>query len=82
MDFPQYRKYKNAKSYFKINSAEEFEEYQLQFGKIVKHKFKASILPDRNYISDMLYNYKAHWENIHQAEFELFLEENGTNSAV
>jgi hypothetical protein len=82
MDFPQYRKYKNAKSYFKIDSAEEFEEYQLQFGKLVKHKFKANILPDRNYIADMLYNYHEHWEKIQQADFELFIEENASNSAL
>ena len=76
MDFPQYRRYKNGKSYFEIFSAEEFTEYQLQFGKISKHEFKAKILPDRNYIADMLYEYETHWEKIEKEDFLEFLEKN------
>lgn len=77
MDFPQYRKYKNGKSFFKILSNAHFEEYQLQFGKIVKHAFKASILPDRNYIQDMLFSYREHWDKIQEDDFHAFLEKYG-----
>ena len=76
MDFPQYRKYKNGNSYFEILSEEEFVEFQLQLGKVVKHEFKAKILPDRNYISDMLVNYHTHWDKIEQEELWQFLKKN------
>ena len=76
MNFPQFRKYKNGKSFFKIISNQQFEEYQLQFGKVVKHEFKAAILPDRNYISDMLEHYSEHWDKIEEADFISFLEKN------
>jgi hypothetical protein len=80
MDFPQYRKYKNGKSFFKILSNADFEEYQLQFGRLVKHEFKVNILPDRNYIEDMLYSYQEHWDKIEEDEFNSFLERNNGNA--
>lgn len=81
MDFPQYRKYKNGKSYFKITSTEEFEEYQLQFGRIEKHYFKASILPDRNFIADMLVDYHDHWEKVDEEDLQHFLGNNADGKA-
>lgn len=76
MDFPQYRKYKNGKSYFEILSPTEFIEYQLQFNRISKHHFEAKILPDRNYIQDMLNDYQEHWEVVDRDELEDFLSKN------
>jgi len=81
MEFPQYRRYTNGKSYFEISSAEEFTEYQVQFGTLIKSHFKANILPDRNYISDMLYDYHAHWEEIDRQEFQRFIEKNANSSS-
>lgn len=69
-EYPQYRKYKNNKSFFKIISAEKFIEIQwigkekLQFEKVAK------ILPDRNFIADMTFDYEESWDKITEEEFE------------
>lgn len=76
MEFPQYRKYKNDKSYFEIVSKDEFVEYQLQLNKVHKHRFKAQILPDRNYIQDMLSNFSEHWDQIQKEDLDEFLLKN------
>lgn len=73
MEFPQYRRYKNRKSYFKILNEEEFVEYKLTGKRLESHRFKAKILPDRNYINDMLYNYEPYWEVIGESDFQGFL---------
>ena len=69
MNYPQYRKYKNNKSYFKISSSEMFEEILVSGTKHTLHEFTAKILPDRNFISDMLHNYSENWEAITEAEY-------------
>lgn len=76
MEFPQYRRYRNGKSYFEILNADEFVEYQLQFGKVEKHHFIAKILPDRNYIQDMLDCHDLHWDKIDKLNLEEFLAKN------
>ncbi len=68
--YPQYRKYKNNKVYFKIISANEWEELHVLGNKVTLHPFVAKILPDRNYISDMTFDYKDHWELIEEEEYE------------
>jgi len=68
--YPQYRKYSHGKSFFKIISSEEFEEIQLLGKKITLHEFKAKIFPDRNYISDLTFDYHNHWEVIEANEYE------------
>lgn len=70
MNYPQYRKYKNNKSYFKISSPDTFEEIRATGDKYYLHMFTAKILPDRNFISDMLHNYEEHWEAITESEFK------------
>ena len=74
MEFPQYRRYKNALSYFKINSESTFIEYKLLGNKIEKYAVEAKILPDRNYIHDLLYEYGEHWEKLDESSFNAFLE--------
>ena len=59
--YPQYRKYHNDKSYFKIISPTKFDEIQITKTKATFHSFEAKILPDRNYIYDMTFNYKKYW---------------------
>ncbi|MDF1673590.1 MAG: hypothetical protein P1U41_08790 [Vicingaceae bacterium] len=68
--YPQYRKYSNNKSYFKIISSEEFEEIQLLGTKKSVHLFKAKILPDRNLIYDMTFDYEKSWVKIEKDEYE------------
>ena len=52
--FPQYRKYKNNKHFFKIVSHTEFEEISFIGNKKIIHTTVAKILPDRNFIADLL----------------------------
>ena len=73
--YPQYRKYSNNKSFFKIISETEFEEIQVLGIKTTIHAFKAKILPDRNYIYDLIHNYKAHWIKCSPEEYELLKKE-------
>lgn len=68
--YPQYRKYANNKSYFKVISPELFEEIQLLGRNKTIHTFKAKILPDRNYIADLTFNYNEHWVICEQSEYE------------
>ena len=68
--YPQYRKYKNNKSYFKVISSEIFEEIQVLGSKKTIHTFEAKILPDRNYIFDLTFNYQNHWIICNESEYE------------
>lgn len=68
--FPIFRKYKNEKSFFKIISKTEFEEIKFLKDKAEIHYFKAKILPDFNFISDMINDYKLYWENSSEKEFK------------
>lgn len=70
ISYPQYRKYSHGRSFFKIISPEEFEEIQLLGNKITLHQFTAKILPDRNYISDLTFDYHKHWEVVDTKEYE------------
>lgn len=76
MNFPQYRRYKNRKSYFKIISNQEFFEYRLNINKIEKTYKKVSILPDRILLNDMLYNYEPYWEVANAEDLRTFLGNN------
>jgi len=68
--FPQFRKYINERTYFKIISKDEWEEIQMIGNKFSIHQFKAAILPDRNYIYDLTFDYKKNWIKINEAEYE------------
>lgn len=70
MTYPQYRKYKNNQSYFKIISKNEFEEIKKENNSWKIYVFEAKILPDRNFIYDMTFEYENHWEVIEENEFE------------
>ncbi len=69
--YPQYRKYPNDKAYFKIISATEWEEIQVVGNKYMPHQFTVNILPDRNFIYDMTFDYKNNWAVIDESEYEL-----------
>jgi hypothetical protein len=69
-DYPQYRKYKNNKAYFKIISETEWEEIRMMGSKYILEHFTVKILPDRNYIYDMTFDYEKNWEKIEEKEYE------------
>lgn len=69
LSFPQYRRYKNKKSYFCFEGPDRFEEIR-QFGSkwlIDQHTVK--ILPDRNLVYDLLYDFHAFAEEVSAAEY-------------
>lgn len=68
--YPQYRKYPNNKSFYKIISPNKFEEIQKLGNKFKIYFFEAKILPDKNYIYDLTFNYKEHWETFSSEEYE------------
>ncbi len=67
--YPQYRKYPNNRAYFKILSETEWEEIQVIGSKCLLHKFSVKIMPDRNYIYDMTFDYENNWEQIEEQEY-------------
>lgn len=70
MNFPQYRKYRNGKSYFKIISASELIELKISGGFYEIYVLQAKILPDRNLIMDLLEGKSAFCEVIGEEEYE------------
>ena len=67
--YPLYRKYKNEKSFFKIISETEFEEIKAEAGKFTFYHFNAQILPDRNLIRDLTFDFKEHCDEIGEGEY-------------
>ncbi len=72
--YPIYLKYSNNKSFFKITAADAFEELQVMPSAYSIHRIKATTLPDRNYIHDMVQNEGERWEAITQEEYQSQLE--------
>ncbi len=70
INYPEYRKYPHERTYFKIVSADEWEEIQVMGSKYSLHQFKAAILPDRNYIYDLTFDYEKNWVKIEEEEYE------------
>ena len=73
MEFPQYRKYKNNQSYFVIQSFERFTEYKKIGSTWEKTEFKASILPDRVLIEDMMIVPSPYWDELSFNDFNHFI---------
>lgn len=67
--YPQYRKYKNNKSFFKITSEKEWEEIQIIGSRFILNQFTVKIMPDRNFIQDMTFDYKENWDVISEEEY-------------
>jgi hypothetical protein len=70
ISYPQYRKYPNNKAYFKIISETAWEEIQVIGSKYVHQEYTVKIMPDRNYLHDMTFDYKENWVEIGEAEYE------------
>ena len=69
MDFPQYRKYKNIETYFKIISENKFEELSLFRNKFVKYSIEAKQYPEMLRIMDMLNCEEGIWEVVEEAVY-------------
>ena len=74
MNFPQYRKYKNDLSYFKIESNDRFIEWKRMINNWEEIEIEATILPDRVFIMDMLEVNSLYWDVISEKEFNSFLK--------
>ncbi|MGB6038207.1 MAG: hypothetical protein WBG42_18165 [Cryomorphaceae bacterium] len=70
--FPQYRKYPNNKSYFKVLSSEAFEEIHAIGKRYFLTKVEAKILPDRHFIADMI-EASENWVEIDESEYQAIL---------
>lgn len=68
--YPQYRKYLHGRTFFKIISAEEWEEIQIMGSKYSIHQFKVNIFPDRNFLNDLTFDYEKNWLAIEEDEYE------------
>lgn len=69
MNFPLYRKYANGASFFEILSTEEFKEVQVIGDFYEIHHIKASILPERNYLMDLIENADGYYQEMSREEF-------------
>ncbi|MBL0046505.1 MAG: hypothetical protein IPP32_00170 [Bacteroidetes bacterium] len=71
--YPVYRKYEHNRTFFKVLSKDEFEELQIIGHHYSIHLIKAKILPDRNFIYDLTFDFKLHWLEIKEAEYSTVL---------
>lgn len=78
-EFPQYRKYAHGRSFFKIISADSFEQLDIIGGAFHLHIVNAKIYPDKLLILDMLENEKGHWEVSSAEEYDTKLAWSQTN---
>jgi hypothetical protein len=69
--FPQYSKYNNEKNYFKIISENSFEEKSFVGKKVLINQFEAKILPDRNFIVDLVFDFSDFAVAISESEYLL-----------
>jgi hypothetical protein len=70
MKYPVFRKYPNDRSFFKVIDESHFVEVKLTGNRAELHHFEANILPDRNFIQDMINMSEGHWVESTEDEFE------------
>ncbi len=69
-EFPVYRKYDGDFSFFKIEGPNKFIELKKLADFVTKYEVKAKILPDFQFISDMISKHNNHWLESTEEEFE------------
>jgi hypothetical protein len=69
IQYPQYRKYKNGLSYFKILSLTQAQEIKVVGSKRLIFTFEAKQYPERVFINDLLFNYAHFAIAINEEEF-------------
>mgnify|MGYP000660163069 CR=1 FL=1 len=70
MEFPQYRKYTNERSYFRIESETQFTEVMKIGQRIDVYTFQAKIFPDIQMVQDMLTQQSEYYALSTEEEFE------------
>lgn len=68
-DFPLYRKYKNHKTWFKVESPLQMKELKVLGNFYNLSDFTAQTFVDRNFINDLIENKEENWEEITETEF-------------
>lgn len=69
-EFPQYRKYRNNKSYFKIIAVDQFEEIICVGNKVTVYLIMAKQYPEKLRIVDMMECKNRIWVEITAEEYE------------
>ena len=67
--YPQYRRYKNRLSYFKINAPDLCEEIKILGTKQLVFTIEAKQYPEKVFISDLLIAYSDFAEVISETEY-------------
>jgi hypothetical protein len=73
MDFPQYRKLDNGRSWYRIDDPRHMTEWVIIGKYLMKHEVVANILPERVLISDVTNNADNRWTVVSEKEFVEFL---------
>ena len=73
--FPQYRKYTNERSYFKILSSTELIEIQKVGKKLFKLPLFAKQFPEKQFIASLLVDDNEFITTCSACEFEVLIEE-------
>lgn len=74
-NFPLYRKYAHDKTFFRINSKENFDELTIIGSFYIYRNQQAQIFPEFTMIIDMIENNNDNWVAISEQEFEEKLDE-------
>lgn len=74
-NFPLYRKYAHDKTFFRINSKENFDELTIIGSFYIYRNQQAQIFPEFTMIIDMIENSNNNWIDISEQEFEGKLNE-------
>ena len=70
IQFPQYRRYLNGRNYFCFHSMESFEELRGLGNKWLIEQHTVKILPDRNLVHDLLFDYAGIAEEISAEDYQ------------
>ena len=68
--YPQYRRYKNGLSYFKILSPVLCQEIKVVGSKRLTYTIDAKQYPEKFFINDLLLNYEKFADEISETEYE------------
>lgn len=77
--FPKYRKYAHEKTYYRVDNEKQMLELSLLGKHFREQIIEATILPDRNFISDVIQNLDNFLLEISAEEFEAFHQHCMTN---
>ncbi len=69
--YPQYRKYKNGLSYFKISSPILLEEIKVVGSKRFIYQIEVKQYPEKVFINDLLLNYTEFADEITETEYKV-----------